>query len=155
MQLVEGEEPLAHRPLGRHCGGDGYPPAIGLEGRRAVGRHRPPVVPDDHGVPVATEGLVESAGVEGERSGVVAAVLGHRRGRVPAQVGRHGAVPGVGQAGEQVAPGVGGVREAVQAQGQRPVLRAFAQAGELDAVGLHRALIHVPEGTSGSGRRRG
>ena len=51
-------------------------------------------------------------------------------------------VAGCGEPGEQVAPGVGGVGEPVQAEGQGPVRGAFAEVGELDAVGGDEAFVH-------------
>jgi hypothetical protein len=76
-------------------------------------------VPDEHRVAIAIEGLVQGDRVGDQRANPVAGVVGDRGGRVAAHKRRHRVEPGLGQPGQQVPPGVGAVRKAVQAQRQR------------------------------------
>ena len=46
-----------------------------------------------------------------------------------------------------MSPGVGGVGEPVQAQGQRPVAGPVTRDRRIDAVGRHPLLVHGPEGS--------
>ncbi len=102
---------------------------------------------DEDRVAAAAQRLVQGAGVERERALVVAPVGRDPRGGVTAQVRSHRVVSGFGEPGEQVPPGVGGVGEPVEAESQRPVRGAFAEVGELDAVGGDEAFVHQPEGS--------
>ena len=58
-ELVVGEERRQRRRPAGHRGGDDPAPALGREGRGAVGGDGAPVVADDHGVAVAAERLVQ------------------------------------------------------------------------------------------------
>ena len=98
-----------------------------LVGHRAVGGQGAPVVPDQDGVVAAAEGLVQGVGVPHQGTHLVAPVGRERGRRVAPQERRHGVVAGRGQLGEQIAPGVRGVGEAVQAQGERPVGRPVSK----------------------------
>ena len=89
---------------------------------RVPGGQRPPdpaaeVVTDDDG-PLGPEGPDERVDVVGETGQVVAARGGVGRA-VPAQVGRHGAVPRGREAGQDAPPGVPVLQRAVQEQDQR------------------------------------
>ncbi len=110
---------------------------------------------DEHGVAPAAESLVQGAGVESQGPGVVAAVLGDRGRGVPPEERGHGVEAGVGQTGQEMAPGVGGVGEAVEAQGQWTVVRARLEIGELGAVGPDGVVVHVREGSSDPVRAAG
>jgi hypothetical protein len=66
---------------------------------------------------------------------LVEAVGGYLCGRIAPLERSHGAMAGLPQLDEEVAPGVGRVGEAVKAEGQRAV--ATGQQPELDAVGPH------------------
>ena len=90
---------------------------------------------DEHGVGPASQRLVERDGVHAERARLVEAVGGYLRRRITPLERSHGPVAGLRQLDEEVAPGVGGVGEAVEAEGQRPV--AATKHPELDAVGPH------------------
>ena len=151
-ELVEGEESVGHRGLGGDRGGDHPPPASGLEGGGAVGGEGAPVVADEHRVVGPAQGCVELAGVDGQGPGVVAAVGRDRGGRIPPHERGHGVEPGIGQAGQEIAPGMGGVGEAVQAQGQRAVARPVLEVGEVDAIGRDVVLVHGAEGSRRAGR---
>jgi len=71
-------------------------------------------MPDQHGVPVPAQNLVKSHGIGDQRADAVVPVPGNRAGRVPAHERRHGMEPSPGQDGQQMTPGVGGVRKSVQ-----------------------------------------
>ena len=95
--------------------------ANGLSGIAAspAGRHRTPVVADDH-VASGRAGRVEHPQrVVHQRADVIAAVRGDRRRRVAAHERCHHPPPGVGQLRRDLAPAVGGVGKTVQAQRNR------------------------------------
>jgi hypothetical protein len=75
-------------------------------------------VSDENGTRIATERLVEGNGIGRERSGLVAAVVGHGSWRVPAHERCNRVVAGVGEAAHQRNPRMGSVGKAMQAQGQ-------------------------------------
>ena len=91
---------------------------------------------DDDGVAVTTERVVERVGVSGQGPRLVHPIGGHARGRVATTEWRDRAVPALGEAGQQMPPRVGGVREPVEAQRERSVT-AGAEVGELEFAGLH------------------
>ena len=115
---------------------------VGLVRDRAVGGQRAPVVADEHRVLAATERLVQRVGVLDDRADLVAAVRGHLRGCVAAQEGRHRPEPCGRELGQQIAPGVCGVGEPVQAQCQRPVVGPVGEVGELQPVCGDGPLFH-------------
>ena len=131
-------------------------------GGSRIGEQRPPVVPDDDRIISATERFVQGAGVEGEGPGVVAPIDGNRSGGVAAQKRGDRVVTGIGQPGEKVPPGVGGVREPVEAERQGSVLGAGGQVPEFQAVGgdgaeagdLRRVVVHPGTVARESVRRR-
>ena len=135
LQLRVGEERHAdgcRRGDGRR---DGPAPAVGLVGDGAVGGQSAPVVADDDGVATAPEDLVQRIGVLHQRSDLIAPV-GRNGGRgVAALERRHGPEARRRQFGQQVAPRVRRIGEAVQAEGERPVLGPIGQAGEFQPVG--------------------
>ena len=161
-ELLVGEEPESHRASRRHGHGDHLGPAVWCMGGSRIGEQRPPVVPDDDRIISATERFVQGAGVEGEGPGVVAPIDGNRSGGVAAQKRGDRVVTGIGQPGEKVPPGVGGVREPVEAERQGSVLGAGGQVPELEAVGgdgaeagdLRRVVVHPGTVARESVRRR-
>ena len=98
---------------------------------------------DQHRVLAAAEGFVKCAGVGTERSGLVAAVRRDLRRGVSAHPRSHRPVALGGQGRQQVAPGVSGVGEPVQAQRKRPVSGPFCEICELHAVGAYISLSHL------------
>jgi hypothetical protein len=75
---------------------------------------------DQHGPLIAAQHLVQGDRIGGQRAHRVAAVCWNCRRRVAALERRDRAEAGCRQVGQQVAPCVRGIGEAVQAQGQRP-----------------------------------
>ncbi len=143
LQLRVGEQRHADG-RGRGDGGrDGAAPACRLVGHRTVGGQCTPVVADEDGVVPATECLVQRVGVPHQCAYLVAPVRRHGRRRVAAQERRHGVEAGFRQLGEQVAPGVRRVGEAVQAECEGPVLGACTETAELQPVGGDRPLLHA------------
>jgi len=76
-------------------------------------------VPDQDGVAIAIQNLVQGDGVGHQRADPEAAVVGDRGRCIAAHERRDRVEPRLGQRGQQVPPGVGAVRKAVQAQRQR------------------------------------
>ncbi|CFE35095.1 Uncharacterised protein [Mycobacterium tuberculosis] len=92
-------------------------------GKRAVGHggqagsgDRAPVVADDHIALGATGSRAHPQGVVHQRTDVIAAVGRNRRRRITTHERRHDVPAGLGQPGCDLAPPVGGIRKAVQAQ---------------------------------------
>ncbi len=103
---------------GRDRHGDDAPPPVRMQCRRPVAGERPPVVADEHRPPVAPQGLVQRAGVRGQRPHLIDPVCGDRGGGVAPHPRGHGVVSRLGQRRHQVPPGVGAVGEPVQTQCQ-------------------------------------
>jgi|GEM_PF-5340867 len=110
-------------------------PALRCVGDGRVRDQASPVVTDEYGVGSTPEHFVQGADIERQGACVVAPVVGHLGGRVTPQKRSDGVVAGVGQAGEEVPPGMGRVREPMQAQGQRAIDRARLETGEIEPVG--------------------
>ena len=86
---------------------------------------------------VSAKGSVEGDHVRGEGAGVIAAVSRHLGRRIPSHEGGHRPVASLGQFGQEVAVGPGGVRKAMQAQRQWPL--AHLQVVKSQLVGLDNA----------------
>ncbi len=134
LELRVGEQRHADGGRGRHGRRDGAPPALGLVRHRAVGGQGAPVVADQDGVVAAAEDLVQRVGVLHQGAHLVAPVGRQRRRGVAPQERRHGPVTRGRQFRKEIAPGMCRVGEAVQAEGERPVVRPVGQAGEFQPV---------------------
>jgi hypothetical protein len=109
-------------------------------------------VPDQDSVLPALERVMERIRIGDLRAEAVAAVLRHGRRGVAAHERRDRMEAGIREHGQQMPPGVGGIRETMQAEGERPGARL--QDGEVDAVGLKLAALQHPHRRS-RGRRFG
>ena len=123
----------AERAAGRDGHGDDAAPALGRVPGRAVDGRCAPVVTDEHGALVTTERVVQRDGVHAQRPRLEDAVIGYPGGRIPSLEGGHRSEAGIGQERKEVAPGVGRIGEAVEAQGEGTV--SAREVVELDAVG--------------------
>ena len=130
--------------LGRRPGCVRVGDAHVVDGRDPLGVEAPHL-PHDHGAPVVPgeRRLVVAVVVEQSaqvRRQLVRPVGGHlgggRAAAVAAQVGGEGAVPGVAQRAELVAPRVPELGEAVAEDHRRAIVRAGGRDVELHAVGL-------------------
>ena len=142
------EECRGEGTSGRNGHPDDAPPALRLVHSRSVDRHRAPVMADEDRRLVAAEHLVQHEHVGAERADLVPAVGWHRRRGVPSLERGDGPEPRLGQRGEKVPPGVGGVREPVQAQRQGAA--STREEREVDAIGLDAAELgggHGPDDT--------
>ena len=90
---------------------------------------------DEHRVAVGGELVGERQRVERDGRGLVVAIRGQARRRVPAQPRRHHVVAGRGELGHQVLPRRRVVGEPVEAQRERPVVGSVLEVGDVDPVG--------------------
>ena len=80
---------------------------------------RAPVVTDDDGMFVATQGIVQGIGIAGQRRSLVNTRFWHARRGVATHKGGYCSVTACSKHRQQMSPGVGRVRKAMQAQRQR------------------------------------
>ena len=151
-ELLVREERLGGDGSGRYRRGDDASPAMGCDPGTRVGTHGAPVVPDQHGVGGAAEGLVECVCVDAEHAGLIPAVGGERRGGVAAVERCDGSEARRCELGKQVSPGVRRVGVAVQAERQRA--GAHLEVREVDSVrrDVLEGVVHL--GHRGTLRRR-
>ena len=97
-------------------------------------------MPDQDGVPVTAQDLVQGHRIGDQRADLVRAIRRDRGGRVAAHERCHRVETGLGQGGQQVLPGMGGVRKPVQAERQRA--RPGLEQPELKIVSSHRGRAH-------------
>ena len=127
--------------------------AVGVEAPHLPDHHGPPVVADEGG-PVVAVVVEQPAQVAGQVVGAVVGDLGRARApAVAAQVRRIGAVAGVGQRAELMAPRVPELREAVAQDDGGAVGRPRHRHVQLDPVRRHLLVRHLSHGASPSPSR--
>ena len=135
-ELSVGEESLSHRATRGNGRRDERAEPFGREHRCSGRDARPPVVPDQHGLPVTAERLMQRDHVGDRRAVLVAPLRVEPGGCVAAEPRSDGAKAGRGQFGQQETPRPRAVGEPMQAQGQRTVVAA-REVAELDLVDRH------------------